>query len=102
VETVKTKIDSFVGTVETGVENLVSGIKSLLGIESPSRVFKEIGEQIVGGLQAGLTAPQMAPAVATSNTVSTTNNFNLTVNTAAPTEPILQDFAMMKAMASRR
>jgi hypothetical protein len=33
-----------------------------------------------------------------SNTFNTNNNFNLTVNSGARTEPIIQDYNMMRSM----
>lgn len=57
---------SMVGTITSTVQNLfggiVSGVKAALGINSPSTVFKDIGQNMMYGLQAGLDsvrAPQI-------------------------------------------
>jgi len=102
VGTVKTKITEFADAVSTGVQNLVSGVKDLLGIHSPSKVFQQIGQDIVNGLQAGMAMQPATAAVTNNSSVSTTNNFNLTVNSASPAEPVAQDFAMLQALARRR
>ena len=41
--------------VNSGINGLVSGVKGLLGIHSPSKVFSEIGLNICRGLAEGLT-----------------------------------------------
>lgn len=41
--------------VSSGINGLVSGVKGLLGIHSPSKVFSEIGLNICRGLAEGLT-----------------------------------------------
>lgn len=41
--------------VSNGINGLVSGVKGLLGIHSPSKVFSEIGLNICRGLAEGLT-----------------------------------------------
>ena len=43
----------FIVLVEDAFKNMVSGVKSLLGINSPSTVFAEIGKNLVNGLQNG-------------------------------------------------
>lgn len=50
--------------VSSGINGLVSGVKGLLGIHSPSKVFSEIGLNICRGLAEGLTtnAPLAADA----------------------------------------
>ena len=59
--------------VSDGINGLVSGVKGLLGIHSPSKVFAEIGLNVCQGLANGITenaglaedaAQQMAGAVA--------------------------------------
>lgn len=40
------------------VDDLIGGVKDLLGIKSPSRVFAEIGSQMGAGLRVGLEAAQ--------------------------------------------
>ncbi len=105
--------------------NALNAAKSVLGIKSPSTEFFEIGEQLMHGFANGITATAdlaakamqgatdktmtigaMAPArlagVMAPGTVSnsTTNNYNLQVNTSAASEPIIQDFSMLESLAA--
>jgi phage-related protein len=48
------KWDAFTGWMKGLAGNLISGVKGVFGISSPSRVFKTIGEQIVAGYEDGL------------------------------------------------
>lgn len=102
--------------------------KEVLGIHSPSSVFAEYGHNIMAGVAEGISgsaglaigAMQDAvgamsmpmanmPAMAASYAVSSpaavntsyqnTNNMNLTVNTSASSEPIIQDFNMLQSLA---
>ena len=43
----------FIVLVEDAFKNMVSGVKSLLGINSPSKVFSDIGKNLVDGLHNG-------------------------------------------------
>jgi len=81
-----------------------------LGIGSPSRVFLEIGQNLDLALAEGIRSLGHLPALemgrvagATMHSVSnvTTNNYyqNLTVHSASPVEPIIQDFHMMSSMS---
>jgi len=89
---------------------------SALGIHSPSKLFFEIGENTMQGMAmgiqkaAGLAAVSMQgamarvasasiPSVTNSTIYNSTANYNLTVNSAAQTEPITQDFSMMQSLA---
>lgn len=96
--------------------------KRALGIRSPSTLFAEIGAATMQGMAqgidawAGMASGAMAGAVSKmampaigmqaalaggGNTVNnqSTRNFNLTVNSGASTEPILQDFNMLQSLA---
>lgn len=97
---------------------------------SPSKLFMDIGEFMMMGMEKGIdtfaakavnameeavsavAAPAMnLPAItqqysaAASPTVNNqnnyTSNYNLTVNSGAATEPIIQDYNMMKSLAQR-
>lgn len=123
IHSVQYLIDAVVGAIEAAIE----AAKEALGMQSPSKVFANIGKLSMQGLSNGITesigmvqktmenavgaivAPAMnlpaitqqlavsaAPSV--NNTTSLTNNFNMTVNTNSPKEPIMQDYAMMQAM----
>lgn len=94
-----------------------------LGIHSPSKMFEGIGQNMVAGWAQGIinsvgmitgamntavgAAVSAAPAMAggsggSVNNISTsiqrTQNMNLTVNSASPREPIIQDFNTMKSL----
>jgi tape measure domain-containing protein len=117
-------INAIVETVQAAID----AAKAVLGIQSPSKMFAEIGTQTMAGMARGIlkgahlaetameaaigmaSAPALnlpavtqqmlisaAPMVATNN--SYTNNYNLTVNTAAPVEPIVQDYNMLRSLA---
>ena len=57
--------------VATIGSNLIGGINDLLGIRSPSRVFMGIGEDVVAGLEQGLSEGQRALANASMDMAST-------------------------------
>lgn len=94
---------------------------------SPSRLFANVGKYAMLGMAKGvvdntnlavgamedavkaMTMPALGvPAVvqqysvgmgpSVSSNITNTNNFNLTVNSGAPTEPIIQDYNMMKSL----
>jgi hypothetical protein len=101
--------------------------KKTLGIRSPSTLFAGIGENMMLGMTKGIddtvssvtkamkgavmtmTLPAMqAPAMAAnyaspmrsnSYTSYSTQNNNLTINTSASSEPIIQDFNMLRSLA---
>lgn len=47
--------DNLVSSVQEKVNGMISTVKSLLGIHSPSKVFSEIGVNVCAGLAQGLT-----------------------------------------------
>ncbi len=51
---IKSMAGSLVSAAKGVVSNAVNGAKSLLGIHSPSKVFKEIGQYTMQGMQIGL------------------------------------------------
>lgn len=84
----------------------VAGIKDILGLASPSKVFEGIGENIVAGLEKGMASMQpslqLSQPVASPAGATTTNNFEMNITSSAPTEQVAQDFQMMEAIAARR
>ena len=60
----------FIVLVEDAFKNMVSGVKSLLGINSPSRVFSEIGKNLVEGLKSGFQNAWSSFSSATKQMVS--------------------------------
>jgi hypothetical protein len=103
--------DEFSGFVTGLLDQLISDALDVFGIGSPSRVFMDIGQNIVEGMRIGLegfeptlTAGVIAPSVATVGASAqlanqTTNNFTQIVNTSAPAEDIASDFNLMQAFA---
>lgn len=113
--------------VAKAVENAYNAALRAAGISSPSRLFMDIGDYAMQGMAKGIrdntilavSAMQDAvkalamPAVGVpamvqqysvgmgptvSSNITTTNNFSLTVNSGAPTEPIIQDYNMMQSL----
>lgn len=101
---------------------------NVLGIHSPSTLFAGVGENIMAGMAKGITdsagvavaamqgavaavsmpalsAPslmqsyaQAAPS-AISNTYQSSNSYNLSINSSASPEPVIQDFNMLQSLA---
>lgn len=46
-------IDSIIDRIKKPFQNIIDTVKDILGIHSPSRVFADIGEQMVNGLSQG-------------------------------------------------
>jgi tape measure domain-containing protein len=112
--------------VRTAAVNAYNAALSALGIRSPSKLFTDIGENIMGAMASGVLntadlvakavgnaadmtvavgmnaqnamASSMAPSSSVSN-VTNTNNFNLSINSSANTEPVIQDFEMLQSLA---
>lgn len=59
-----------VGAITGAVGNAISAAKSLLGIASPSKVFKRFGEYIDQGLELGIDAMAEGPAKAMARVVA--------------------------------
>jgi hypothetical protein len=116
------------GDIGNAFSNMVSFIKSLLGIASPSKVFSEVGQNMIAGVAEGITqATDMAvgamsnmvsaisvPVSASqnvmqsymqaaptsiSNTYQSSNSYNLAIHSNASSEPIIQDFNMLQSLA---
>ncbi len=96
---------------------LLDAAKGALGIGSPSKEFALIGRYSMEGIDAGMrqaaagvqaTVVNVTNALlrsgeegATINRHSDTRNntYNLTVNTNAPTSTVIEDFALLRALA---
>lgn len=114
------RAEEVIKQIVRAVEQAIAAARALLASFSPSRVFMELGANTMEGMAigiadnaklassamrsavAGVIAPA-ANAVAAPSTVSTVNNYtsnyNLSINTQAQAEPIVQDFNMMQSMA---
>ena len=91
-------------------DDLIDSLKSILGIGSPSKVFAAIGGQLAAGLAAGIAGGIELPVNAAVNMGAMTANagmggmnehhhYNLTINTSAPSESMVADFSLMRALA---
>lgn len=58
------KFKELAGAVKNAVGNAVSGVKSFLGIKSPSTVFQEIGGNVTAGFVKGIDATKKYAAAA--------------------------------------
>lgn len=67
--------DTLVSTVKGKVNGMVSTVKNVLGIHSPSKVFTEIGENVTQGLVNGINTGAPAAQEAVQNIAQTLNNY---------------------------
>lgn len=67
--------DTLVSTVKGKVNGMVSTVKNVLGIHSPSKVFTEIGENVTQGLVNGINTGAPAAQEAIQNIAQTLNNY---------------------------
>lgn len=95
-------------TVYRNAENFIDRVKRLFGIRSPSSVFADIGKNLMLGLERGIVDFSNGPGIAMKASVNnimgqarstSSNNYNLTVNSNASVENVLQSYQMMKALA---
>lgn len=118
---------NLINTVRALAQNAMNTFNAVFQIQSPSKVMAGIGENIVAGLAKGVkdstgmavkamagtanavlsaATPQMSYSAATTspsqNTYQTTNNMNLSINSSARTEPLIQDFNMMQSLVGAR
>ena len=67
--------DTLVSTVKGKVSGMVSTVKNVLGIHSPSKAFTEIGENVTQGLVNGINTGAPAAQEAIQNIAQTLNNY---------------------------
>jgi len=109
----------FEANIKTFFTNIVDGVKKLLGIASPSKLFEGFGVNMMLGLAKGVlemtvkpvkavasaTQAILAPAYAatsapiTTYNYSPTTNYNLGVTTTQSSQGIQRSFAMMELLA---
>ena len=56
VQGIKDKVSDAVAAVKEAAGNVIDGVKNVLGIHSPSRVFAEIGKNLILGLEQGFNS----------------------------------------------
>jgi hypothetical protein len=102
---IKNSWSSLVSNVKNLGSNLVSGIKGIFGINSPSKVFAQIGEYCTEGFEEGIddlssgailddVAAQMKNLDGMTATVNTTANTS--ANTAAGSSGIMEALQSIK------
>lgn len=67
--------DTLVSTVKGKVNGMVSTVKNVLGIHSPSKVFTEIGENVTQGLVNGINTGAPAAEQAIQNIAQTLSDY---------------------------
>lgn len=67
--------DTLVSTVKGKVNGMVSTVKNVLGIHSPSKAFTEIGENVTQGLVNGINTGAPAAEQAIQNIAQTLNDY---------------------------
>lgn len=67
--------DTLVSTVKGKVNGMVSTVKNVLGIHSPSKVFTEIGENVTQGLVNGINTGAPAAQEAIQNIAQTLSDY---------------------------
>lgn len=67
--------DTLVSTVKGKVNGMVSTVKNVLGIHSPSKVFTEIGENVTQGLVNGINTGAPAAEQAIQSIAQTLNDY---------------------------
>jgi tape measure domain-containing protein len=106
--------------MEDVAEQVTGQLQAKLHMTSPSKVFEELGALTVAGFAQGIersaglaadamqgvvgavTVPAMSSVLAAraagGNTYNDTRTANLTINSSAPIEPIIQDFHLMESL----
>lgn len=77
--------DTLVSTVKGKVNGMVSTVKNVLGIHSPSKAFTEIGENVTQGLVNGINTGAPAAQEAIQNIAQTLNNYGPDFSTVGAT-----------------
>jgi len=97
------KVQGIIDKVKDAVQRAIDAAKGLLGIDSPSKVFASIGQNMMEGMAIGISANQAMPVMATLGAVGATTNIaynnTMNVNTRATTATVQQDFRTMAALA---
>jgi hypothetical protein len=116
-------VSALIKAAENAVKGAVKAVQDALKIKSPSQVFIDIGESTMEGMAVGIrhmtglaqksmetaigevvlpaiAVQQYAQAPSSVNTQNSyTNNYNLTINSQARKESLVQDYNMLKSLA---
>jgi len=79
---------------------MIAQAETELGIASPSKVFMNIGKQMMQGIASGVMSAANLPAMAVAGAASGTSNYwNLTINEAGRTVDPARSFQFLQALA---
>jgi hypothetical protein len=97
-------LPDLVDAMARAIKAMVEAAEAELGIQSPSKVFAEIGRNLMTGMAGGIRGSAGVPAAAASGAASkvthTVNNyFNQTVNTNATSDVTMNAYRRAKAGA---
>lgn len=84
IDGIKNMAGNVTGAIKDVVGGAISGAKSLLGIKSPSRVFKDIGSDTGEGLAIGISDMQGAVAQATQSLADSATATDFSLDYATP------------------
>jgi TP901 family phage tail tape measure protein len=113
VDGVKERVGNLIDSVTGAVGDAIQEAKNLLGIHSPSKVFEDIGRNLMAGFTVGIDATAQMPAMAVASaaggavaaarsvsTVSTTNHYYLSPTYGYQDErTIAQDVRLLSMLA---
>ena len=122
VRGITSAVGNLISSTVNAVKSAYEAAKRFLQSNSPSQLYGDLGKDQVKGMAQGIlgaadiAAKAMAAAVpvyrmkeisamvsaarpSVSSMSTSTKNYNLTINTGAKSEPIIQDFNMMRSLA---
>lgn len=82
----------------------LEAVKGFLGISSPSKVFAQLGQNMMIGMAQGIGQSagypvQASRSAAQATTLATTNYYTMNLSTNAPVSTLARDFEIMRSMA---
>jgi len=125
---IKKAAQAVIDAIVTAIEAAITAAREAIKAFSPSRVFMDIGGNMMEGMAIGITQaadlainsmakavqgvivpamglPNVVQQVAVSSPASVnstnnyTNNYNLSIQSQSPVEPIVQDYNMLQSLA---
>ncbi len=94
-----------VQAMTAAMQTMIDGAQEALGVHSPSKVFQNIGANVMEGMAMGIRqaqgmavrASESAMRAVTQVDRSRSSTYNLTINTNAQYENVLQDYNILSA-----